>query len=191
MAGDLDDRQRMALVRLALARTDLNASLKVSRFALANAGSPPDIDVVRASFYAAVISYARPFVSTRSIPSIPDRFNRFDDPRLKIHHSQLLEMRHNYVAHTNPEGCSVMIIPAGAMLAGWPAPERMVVVDRPGVTLESFHAIEELATFQISRVEESIQAEIERLFPNGTGNETLVLHEGVEPKEGRRFSSKP
>jgi hypothetical protein len=166
---DKNERHR-ALIRLILARRDWDATTASLRYLIEHS-------IVRENplFYAltaaAVVCYARPFLGGRSHARIPGKYEKFPDAMMRSSHQILLLHRNSVVAHANDEKHKITLMPKGMVLewAGGKGRGTLVghgeMIQCPELAPRSLVPANELVEFQLSRLEEHIEAEKNELFP--------------------------
>jgi hypothetical protein len=124
-------------VQLVLARSDIRAALSACEQLLKLPEKNPQDDLFQALQYAMIVSYGRPFTQTRkgSVAALPEKYERFESARYRQLHAELLELRHQAVAHSDLRSRAVLVIPPGG------APPGGRTVDRPS-TAVTVHGID-------------------------------------------------
>src|SRR5574341_438635 len=95
--------RKRELYRLALARTDIGQARDACRFFLDNVSSYHHPLYV-ALYAAIVVSYARPFIQSRTLGALPSRWARFSHPRLQKTHNKLMQARNEIIASSDVTG---------------------------------------------------------------------------------------
>jgi hypothetical protein len=122
----LDRRTQKRSLRLfAIARMDVHEALvcaQILQRLQREAPGDPFLPMKQEIFFpvqnAMVVSYARPFVPTRTSQRLQGRWARFDDQRLQVVHDLVIRTRHDFVAHSDEEQRTVTIVPAGYVVPG-------------------------------------------------------------------------
>ena len=120
---------------------------------------------------AAVVAYARPFISTRQYPGIPPKFRRFENPGYQAFHDELIAFRNKFVAHCDANEVKVQIMPKGTQFRR--ADGAVFTVARHGTSVSTrwfrpagLRPFEELCSFQLDRLSREIAMLSKRLFPS-------------------------
>jgi len=109
-------KQKKELHKLAVARSDVFSAQKTCRLILERVSGLAD-ELYAPLFYAAVVSYGRPFVDNKSTGALSRHWSDFSDHRLRATHNKLLKTRHELVAHSDSSVRAIHIIPPGSRMA--------------------------------------------------------------------------
>lgn len=118
-------RQKKELYKLAVARSDIASAQKTCRVILERVSGLGD-ELYAPLFYAAVVSYGRPFVDNKSTGPLSRHWSDFSDARLRQTHAKLIKTRHELVAHSDSVVRAAEIIPRGVQVAPALPPSKHV-----------------------------------------------------------------
>jgi hypothetical protein len=159
------------LYRLAVGRSDVEKAHAASELLRREVRALGD-DLYHPLLHAIAISYGRPFAVTRAGNTIGARWERFDNLVFQDTHSKLIELRHKFVAHSDPMERTVEVVPPRvALYAG--GREHFV---RPGIGVRDIaYPIEwfELVSATAADLGGRLHAEVERLLDELYGTRVL------------------
>lgn len=104
--------RKRELYRLLLARSDITAALEACRLFRSQVdklGHP----LYYPLFAAIVVCYARPFTKNRPLGPLPNKWATFAHPMAQKTHDQILDARHQLIAHSDIDARGAMIVPPG------------------------------------------------------------------------------
>ncbi len=104
--------KKKELYLLLFARSDLQAAREACNLFIKTVD-----DIVHPLYYplyaSIVVCYVRPFTNNKPFGSIPKRFYRFSDQSLKELHNELVDARHEFIAHSDMRLRRALIVPKG------------------------------------------------------------------------------
>lgn len=159
------------LYRLAVGRSDVNQAFSACRLMLAEVKDMGD-DLYQPLLHSIVISYARPFVMTRAGSTIGPKWGRFDCAILQDTHDRLLELRHKFVAHSDPMKRTINVMPPGVPLYEGGEPQ----FTKPGLIVRDvWYPMEWFDTVSATVLDLGgrLHAEVERMLHELYGNRAL------------------
>lgn len=123
-------------------------------------------DIYPAFFYAIVISYARPFTNNNQIGALPSRWSKFSEPEKRKTHKLLIETRHTVVAHSDPIGHKVKIIPPGyeSFPVTGPSEDIAMHIEKSYFNRQYFKSIYTLCRHQLVEMNDAIDTLLEKLY---------------------------
>lgn len=104
------------LYRLLIARSDITAALNACNFILDNISTLKDERLYPLTT-AVVVCYARPFTENKPHGSLPKKYTKFNKPRHKAIHDQLIQARHEMFAHSDMNVRKAQIVPPNVVFA--------------------------------------------------------------------------
>ena len=114
----LRSARKRELYRLIVARSDMLAAMESCDLIL----GPPELDLSDPKylplFHAATVAYARPFSANRPHGPLPARWSRFADASDQHVHDTLIDLRNQFVAHSDQDAREVLIWPPGSRQPG-------------------------------------------------------------------------
>ena len=118
-------KRKKELNKLAVARSDISNAQKTCRVILERVSGLGD-ELYAPLFYAAVVSYGRPFVDNKSTGPLSRHWGEFPSTRLRQTHAKLIKTRHELVAHSDVNVRAAEIIPRGVPAAPTLPPSEYV-----------------------------------------------------------------
>lgn len=98
-----------------MARSDVSAAISAADLLINRVDHLGD-DLYYPLFSAMVVCYARPFTNNRPYGSIPNRYERFESQRHRRIHRQIIDARHELIAHSDMTIRKAQIVPAGTRI---------------------------------------------------------------------------
>jgi hypothetical protein len=115
-------KRKLDLYRLALADKDVRAALYACNAFLDLIHNWTEQTIsypVSDAFISSIVTcYARPFTFNDFPGVLPKPWRKFSDPRLQNAHHEMVTLRHELFAHSDPTIHTMQIIPAGCYMAG-------------------------------------------------------------------------
>jgi hypothetical protein len=158
-------RKKRDLYKLIVARSDIVAARHAAVLLVDRVKHLGD-DLYAPLYYAAAISYARPFTDNRPYGPLPGTWRRFADPRLQRMHDSLIRTRNEFIAHSDFARRTVHIVPPGATF-GPPnlvSARVSVVVSLSYVALEAFPVVVETCQDLGERINVAVEDLLTELF---------------------------
>lgn len=161
-------KRREQLYKLIVANSDIADALKVTRHFI------QEVSTMQHELYlplqeVIIISYARPFTDNKPFGALPAKWGKFQNSRFQSLHNQLLEARHQYVAHSDHAIRKVTLIPPGNklnILDNKRVADTSWEITNQRFELEVFSEIEQLCLDLGSRLYSEIKTQIGQLYPS-------------------------
>jgi hypothetical protein len=153
------------LFRLAVARSDLAAAHDALGIILKDKmgfGHRTYLPLL----YVAAVAYARPFTQNKPHGALPEKWAKFADPPCQRLHDQVLEMRNQYVAHSDQAARAVRIMPAGYVIPGANVPfvKTGISVSNIGYNIEFVNAVSAHIVELGQRIDTEVEALLDELY---------------------------
>ena len=168
--GPKRSQLKRQLYQLIVARSDLTSAWKMVELLLKREpGDGYDLignELYPAFFYAIVVSYARPFTDNEEIGALPKRWSRFPRADLRQTHDLLIETRNTVVAHSDPIGHSIEIVPPGYQTFPTMAPSDSISlhIAKDYFGRSYFESIHRLCHYQLVEMNKAIDVLLEKLY---------------------------
>lgn len=118
-------KKKLELYKLVVARSDISICWRTCELVLERVSGHED-PLFQPLFYAAVISYGRPFEGNKTTGPLSRHWSDYREPRLREMHRRLMETRHGLVAHSDVDVRTMMIHPPGTLLPRASKPTKSV-----------------------------------------------------------------
>jgi hypothetical protein len=182
-----NDRKRAELRKLTLALTDLQSAKRLADLLLARRHDPA---LEAGLMTGLVVSYARPFASSKAIGVLGQRWQRFGDrTELKAWHRQLLTLRDKLYAHTETTFVrEVHVLPPGA----WDEVGARTVEAQSPWALEAVSDFSALIEFQADRLASRIADLVREIYGEDHESGTMIyLRWPRDPASPSELPSEP
>lgn len=169
-AGPRRSHLKRQLHQLIVARSDVTSAWRMVELLLKReSGDGYDLignELYPAFFYATVISYARPFTDNQEIGALPKRWSKFPRQDLRDTHKLLLETRNTVVAHSDPIGYRIDIVPSGYQAFPTMEPSNSISlhIAKDYFGRSYFEAIHRLCHYQLVEMNQAIDDLLEKLY---------------------------
>ena len=124
-------KKKLELYKLVVARSDISICWRTCELVLERVSGHED-PLFQPLFYAAVISYGRPFEGNKTTGPLSRHWSDYREPRLREMHRRLMETRHGLVAHSDVDVRTMMIHPPGTLLPRASKPTKSVSIELAG-----------------------------------------------------------
>jgi hypothetical protein len=169
IALDENDPKHRAFSRLAIAQRDIGEARRAIQLIKEFKARERD-DLYERLVSSAVVSYCRPFVTTKQYPGIASKFRRFENQTMQAFHDEMILFRNRFIAHCDAREIKVQILPKGTEFRG--KGDAVYTVARHGTSVstrwfrsQGLAPFEELCAFQLERLGDEIASLSHRLFP--------------------------
>lgn len=166
---DEGNSKHRAFSRLAIAQRDIGEARRAIQLISEYKVSERD-DLYERLISAAVISYSRPFITTKQYPGIPRKFGKFQNRACQAFHDELILFRNRFVAHCDSRDIKVQILPKGTQFHGKGNSRYTVARHGTSVSTRWFRAkgilpFNKLCSLQLERLGDEIARLSNELFP--------------------------
>ena len=164
---------KKSLIRLLIARSDINAALHACDLILQNVQGPKD-KLLYPLTTSVVVCYSRPFTENEPHGSLPSKWTKFDNTKYQFTHDKLLQSRHQLFAHSDMNVRKAQIVPPNVPLEINEGTE----LKSPEISTQVRYTLFEIDFFKIVReaildLGRRMQAEISKLIIDLYGNINL------------------